>query len=198
MLVQRLSIDPGLGMSEPPYWPTGLAALALAGAALLALQQARARPLLAFGLLWFLLHAFVPYVLIPRTDVINERHMYLAGVGLFLAAGALWAEHAVPARFAAGRARVLAMAAAVVVVALLAGFTVRRNLEYRSAIALWESTARVSPANPRAHHNLAISYEAAGRLHDAHREYARAVELFPGYTAARQGLARVERRLRPR
>src|SRR5690606_17316702 len=82
--VERPCIDPGLwlGPSRVAALAGGGVVLALAG---LALWQRRERPLVSFGAAWFLLYAFVPYVLLPRVDVINERHAYLANAGLFLA-----------------------------------------------------------------------------------------------------------------
>ena len=92
MLLQRLSIDPASGLHPPALVPTAMTAAGLIGAAWIAIAQRRTRPVVAFGLGWFLLDAFFPYVLLPRPEVLNERHMYLAGAGIFLALAALWAE----------------------------------------------------------------------------------------------------------
>jgi len=166
-----------------------LGAVLAGGLLALALAVRRSRPLVAFGALWFLLHALFPYLLAPRADVLNERHHYLAGVGLFLAAGALWTE--VRQRPALGRWGAVSTVA--VALALVLG-TVARNRDYRSPIALWESTVRVAPANPRAHLNLGIVYEAAGRKAEARQQYARALVLEPRYRDAAEHLARSQRR----
>ena len=72
--------------------------------------------------------------------------------------------------------------------------TVARNRDYRSPIALWESTVRVAPGNPRAHFNLGIVYEAAGRKPEARLQYARALVIEPRYRDAAEQLARSLRR----
>jgi protein O-mannosyl-transferase len=189
-LLRPLSIDPGLGLAPPA--PGLLAAeaavvLALAGAGL-ALR--RRSPAAAFGLAWLVLHLLLPYALVSRTDVVNERHAYLASVGLAVAAGALLARLAVVTT----RPVLLHAGAALLSAGLLAATAVR-NRDYASETALWERTALVSPANPRAHANLANAYERAGFLHRAREEYRRALELEPRYASARRKLGRVEEAL---
>jgi hypothetical protein len=189
VLVHRLSIDPGLGLRPPTGAELSIAVVLLAALVVFATTQFRKRPLAAFGVLWFLLHALFPYVLLPRVDVVNERHMYLANVGLFVAVGALWAEFAERPGVLPGARRF-----AIVVTGLLVIGTALRNFDYRSETALWESTVRVSPSNPRAHNNLGVAYEAIGRTADARASYARAVALEPRFLTARRNLERVESR----
>ena len=189
--LHRLSIDPGLGLYPPAVVPAVLAALACAALVLAAVLARGTRPLVSFGLWWFLLHMFLPYVFLPRPDVVNERHMYLAGIGLWLAAGSLLGELQ-----RAGRLRARAWAFGAVLVALMIAMTARRNLDYASPIALWERTVEVSPESPRAHYNLGVSYETEGKLGAAAKQYTRALVLYPPYTAARRALTRIERRAR--
>lgn len=188
VLVHRLSIDPGLGLHPPSPATIFIGTGVLSMIFVLALTQIRTRPLVTFGALWFLLHVFMPYVVTPRMDVLNERHMYLANAGLFTALGALWGELVHVARVLPVARRI-----GVAVAVLLVIGTAWRNLDYRNAIALWESTVRVSPSNPRAHNNLGIAYESSGRLVDARVEYAAALVLEPRYEDARQNLQRVTR-----
>jgi hypothetical protein len=187
LLVHRLSIDPGLGLRPPTIAELAVAIVLVSGLAVFASTQFRSRPLVAFGLAWFLLHVLFPYVLFPRTDVVNERHMYLANVGIFMAAGALWADFAARPGVLPGGRRF-----ATVVAGLLVIGTALRNFDYRSETALWESTVRVSASNPRAFNNLGVAYESSGRTGEARTAYARAVALEPRYAMARKNLERVE------
>jgi len=182
--VERPCIDPGLwlGPSRVAALAGGGVVLALAG---LALWQRRERPLVSFGAAWFLLYAFVPYVLLPRVDVINERHAYLANAGLFLALGTVWQE------WFATRRQKFSRAAAALASAGLFVLTVRRNVEYQSEVSLWESTVSAAPKNPRAFNNLGVAYEKAGRIGDARSAYRHALVLEPRYSAARKNLNRV-------
>lgn len=184
LLVERPCIDPGLWLE-----PTRFAVVAGGGLVLallaLAVRQRRTHPAVSFGAAWFLLHAFLPYVLLPRVDVINERHAYLPNAGLVLAAGVAWTEWLAP------RMRTYQRAAAALALAGLAVLTARRNTEYASELSLWESTTAAAPHNPRAFNNLGVAYEKAGRLGDARAAYRRALTLAPRYAAAKKNLRRV-------
>ena len=74
--------------------------------------------------------------------------------------------------------------------------SVRRNLEYQTEIALWQSTVRSAPSNPRAHNILGVAYELEGQLIRARVEYAEALTLVPRYVAARENLTRAVERKR--
>jgi protein O-mannosyl-transferase len=187
-LVSPPCIDPGLFLAAPSWGE--VSASAVATLTLLAFAAWRARrgsALELFGIGWLLLEVFVPFVLLPRVDVINERHAYAGNAGLFLALGAL-ASGAL-----AERGRGLRVALGVVLALLLAALTWRRNLDYRSELALWQDTVRAAPKNPRAHNNLGVAYELSGRLPEARIAYARALKLEPRYGAARDNLMRSSR-----
>jgi tetratricopeptide (TPR) repeat protein len=135
-----------------------------------------------FGILWFFLHLVPTNSFIPRLDVANDRQLYLASWGLFLAVATgmdLLRE--------VGGGRWVAAGAAVLAVTL-GGFTISRNEVYRSEIALWEDTARKSPGKARVQNNLGYSYERAGRLAEARDAYLRALAIDPGHARARGNL----------
>ncbi len=188
-LIARPCIDPALwALTSTPAVASGAVILAVMFAIVVWWRQSR--PLVAFGLTWFLLHAFVPYVLMSRVDVINERHAYVADVGLFMALGVVWAELRLP--------RVARLAMSSIAVTALCILTAVRNREYRSEVALWQSTVREAPKNPRALNNLGVAYEHANAPDDAHSAYLHAVLIEPRYTPARQNLERLSAQMRPR
>jgi hypothetical protein len=193
VLIFRLCIDPGLGQRAPAGFFVACAGGAILGCLLLMLSQVRARPLVAFGAAWFGIELVLPNLCLPRTDVMNERHLYLANVGVFLAGGALWAElgSKLP-----GRIQKLGVATVTLTLTVLGIATFLRNLDYESEVRLWESTTLRAPRNPRAQNNLGVAYEKAGRPRDALTAYAHALELEPRYLQARQNLLRAERKLR--
>lgn len=138
-----------------------------------------------FGVLWFLLHLVPTNSFIPRLDVANDRQLYLASWGLFLALsrgatalGRWWGERRV-------------LAAVAILSVLLGALTVLRNVSYQSEIALWEDTAQRSPRKARVRNNLGYAYEQAGRLAEAESEYRRALSIDPGHSRARANLQRL-------
>lgn len=183
LLVERPCIDPGLWLGPVAFEAAAGGGVVL-GLLALAVWQRHVRPVVSFGAAWFLLHAFVPYVLLPRVDVINERHAYLANAGLMLAAGVAWQDWLAP------RTQSLRRTAAALVTGALVMLTVRRNNEYKSEISLWESTVGVAPENPRAFNNLGVAYEKADRPSAARDAYRRALSLEPNYAAAQKNLRR--------
>ena len=178
--LQGYNIDPAL--TPLAEWNAVLLAQAVLLAALLAfgIASVRSRPWIGFGVLWFFLQLAPTNSIVPRLDVVNDRQLYLAGWGLFLGLAAQISRlrpPPVPARAALGT-----------LLGLCALSSVARQLDYVSEIALWESSVREAPWNPRAHNNLGYAYHLAGRIDDADREYRSALILRPGYGKARLNL----------
>jgi hypothetical protein len=184
LALRGYNIDPAL--TPLVEWNAVLVGQAVLLAALLALGVAsvRSRPWIGFGVLWFFLQLAPTNSIVPRLDVVNDRQLYLAGWGLFLA---------LVAQVSCLRpAPVPARAGLAIVFGLCALSCVARQLDYVSEIALWESSVREAPWNPRAHNNLGYAYYLAGRIDDAEREYRSALSLRPGYGKARFNLEAVE------
>lgn len=133
-----------------------------------ALWQSKRRPWLALGVFWVLVVLFPSNSIIPRSDIVNERHLYLANLGIFLMLVVtvlnLGTKYLGPVLLG-------------FVVCLLAGFTVQRNSDYRSEIALWEQTASLSPRKSRVLNNLGCAYEVAGMHEKAAAAFATAIHL---------------------
>jgi len=166
----RLNIDPDLRVPDAlAVRHVALVTLALALAAL-GWRQRKARPWLAFGLGWYVLQLAPSNSLMPRFDLGNDRHLYLALVGpamvLVLALVPL-----------PRRAFVLAMTS---LLAVLAGATLLRNHDYRSERALWETTVRQSPAKARPWLNLGYARQLAGDDEGALAAYRCALAREPG------------------
>jgi hypothetical protein len=142
----------------------------------LGIAQLRRRPWIGFGVLWFFLQLAPTNSLIPRLDVANDRQLYLAGWGLFLALAVQL-----------GTLPRIRLAFAALAVACL-GASVARQLDYSSEIALWESDLRRAPWNARAHNNLGYAYQQAGRTDDARRAYRAALLFDPRHVRAQANL----------
>jgi Flp pilus assembly protein TadD len=68
-----------------------------------------------------------------------------------------------------------------------------RNHDYRSEIALWESTVRDSPTKARVWNNLGYAYRLAGDRDAARRAYVKALELDPNHRKAHYNLQSLDR-----
>lgn len=164
-----LIFDYGRGVISPPM-PFALAIplfVALVGATL---AVARRRPVLAFAGFWWLLLLAPSSSVVPiATQTIAEHRAYLA----LLAPATIGAVLLV--RFAGQRA----LPVAIGVAAVLAGLTHHRNTTYADATTLWSDTVAHRPANPRAHHNLALAHFNSGDLTTALAHYRVALNLAP-------------------
>lgn len=188
VLLDGLNIDPDLRTVAAPSQATILLAALLLAPLIAAFFAARKNPLFGFGVFWFYLQMLPANSFIPRSDITNERHLYLPLFGLCIAAGALAMQY----RGQWGQNRRAALAGFALVLCLLAAFTVMRNAAYASEIALWEDTVKKSPLKARPHSNLGYAYYLAGRREDAGREYRAALQCDPNFFKARRNLWRLE------
>ncbi len=200
LLIAPPNIDPDLPVMT--HW-TGRSMVEAGGWALLVavgVRSVRRRPWLTFGILWFFLHLLPTNSIFPRLDVANDRHLYLAGWGLFLigavaaSKGATsWKSRRLPeelGRESGHGLRVTGLTAATLVLSLALGWlTVVRNADYRTEIALWERTTLLSPSKARVWNNLGYAYFLAGRYDDARVAYGTALRLDPQFVLARNNLA---------
>ena len=178
----ELNFDPDLPVFSgwaPVLLPEALLLASLLAAGFFGLKK---RSPAGFGILWFFLHLVPTNSFIPRLDVANERQLYLASWGLFMAvaAGADLVREKRGARWPTAVAAVLVIALGVL--------TVSRNTVYRSEVALWEDTVRKSPGKARPWNNLGYAYDQTGRFQDAEAAYLRALRIDPGYGLARGNL----------
>jgi len=141
---------------------------------IIGIANLRRHPWIAFGVLWFFLQLAPTNSIVPRLDVANDRQLYLASWGLFLAL--CMQLRNLPNLVFGG------------LVILFAATSIARQLDYRSEIVLWESSVALAPWNARGHNNLGYAYQLAGRGQDARREYQAALLFDPRHAKARLNL----------
>ena len=171
----------------PPLWQTALAALGLLAVTGFALAEARGRPWLTAGWLWYVL-ALVPVSGIVRIGnfASADRFTYVPLLGIFVVAA--WAANELatpPARrwvavgFAGGVLTVCATVA-------------RSQLAYwHDGITLFERTIAVTGANPIAQYMLGLALADRGRTDEAMTRYAESLRLRPDYAHAHTSLGRL-------
>jgi Tfp pilus assembly protein PilF len=163
-----------VGFSLGTGAPYALVLVALLAATAVLLVR---RPRSGFALVWlFVILAPTSSVVPIITEVGAERRMYLALAGpLALITVAVWLTLR---RRNAGRFAVVLLA---LVAALLAGGTLLRNRDYRSATSIWQTAVSARPENHRAHGNLGKALQQQGRPNEALTHYRRALALKPDY-----------------
>ena len=159
----------------------------------------RRLPLASYGLLW------VPVSLLPVSGIVAlfnlqaERYLYVPSAGFCLAAGAFLAagwrlrparRPAAPKAWLRLRACVPGIAASAFALLVVAGAwrTARRNRDYRSELAFFESNRDADDRVPRNRLALGLLYDDQGRSRRAEEEYRAALRLWPGYLKARLAL----------
>lgn len=137
--------------------------------------QLRRRPGVGFIGAWFFLILAPTSSFIPvATQTLAEHRLYLPLAAL-TTAGILLVYRLGP--------RIAPLLFAFLLIASGAA-TIRRNHDYRTALALWEDTLSKAPDNVRAMNNLALCYQDAGRLGDAVEKLTHAIELAPEFADA--------------
>jgi len=184
LLPGRLNFDPDLPTLTRWSWGLALEAAILGSALAAGLWNLKRRPLVSFAILWVFLHSMAVYAAVPRTDILNERHLYLGGLGLFLLAGLgfSWLADTWP------KLHLPVAAAACALLIVLGLFTAERNAVYRSEIRLWEDTAAKSPGKARVFNNLGYAYFLAGRNDEARKAWLETLRIDPAHELARNNL----------
>lgn len=161
-----------------PRWPLPVVlacAALLASVTLLACRLARRRPSLPVGWFWFL-GVLVPVIGLvqPGKIPLTDRYTYLPHIGL-----AILVAWIVPEAVLAGRARLVSLAAGVVLAAC-AALSIAQVRYWKDPVTLFEHAVRTTPGNLVAHYNLANALAAEGRTAEALAHYERAEGVRPG------------------
>lgn len=181
-----LLLPRGQSLVHDVAWPSatsllGLGALfLLAGCVAAAAAIRRSYPLVAFGVLWFVL-ALAPTSLIPVRDGMTEKRVYVAAAGLLLAGGSALAQPLATKRSARA-------VATVAVVALLA-VTYKRNAHWADPMALWVEAVERAPSAWQAHLGYGDFLREIQQCDRAAVEYEHVLRLYPDQPAATAGLA---------
>ena len=173
-------------------WPLPLDLLLLGGLAVAALVSIRHLPLLTFGIGWFFVQ-LLPTTIVPRNDLLSERNLYLASMGLLLVVALLGSQltRRLATIFRHWQPRLVPAGAGVIALALvffLCVVTYQRNELYRDPVLLWSDTVGKSPQKARPHNNLGHAYAMQDNWDRAIEEFRTAAQLDPNYTLAQQNL----------
>jgi hypothetical protein len=160
-----------------------LAGLVIVGIA--AILMRRGRPLVSFGLLWFLAVIAPSSSVIALREGMAEHRVYLASVGLFVAVTAIAA-----AAFARARPvpRAGLAAGLAVLLAVLGALTMMRNEVWGDPARLWSDATVHAAGMWEPHYALADVLRESGDCDAAIREYQTVVKMRPQHRDAHTNL----------
>jgi protein O-mannosyl-transferase len=144
-----------------------------------------------FGSLWFFIALSPTSSFLPISDAMAERRLYVPGFGFCLLLAYFFFELSRRKVFSGPAGRRVMLGLIGIYLIFLGAATVRRNSLYLRPFSMWQDAISKYPANPRAHHSLALLYFEQKEYGKAVREFEKALELQPGAadTHADLGLA---------
>ncbi len=162
-----------------PAWQVAGAVVVLAAITLLVLREARRRPYLLVGWLWYL-GTLVPVIELVQAGSFShaDRYTYIPLIGIFIMAA--WGLDDLRKSF---RIPVPAVAAtATLLVAAYTAAAAHQTAYWKNSETLFRRALDVTADNPLARNNLGAALTDQGRRDEAREEFNRALELDPRYT----------------
>jgi Tfp pilus assembly protein PilF len=164
------------------------AAAAIVVACAAAWHLRRSQPVVAFGILWFLIVLAPSSSIIPLREGMAEHRVYLASAGIFMAITGL-AGRWVDSLAARGQSVAVSYRVALsAVLAVLFTLTVMRNQVWASPVSLWTEATIRAHGMWEPHYALADSLRESGDCARAVPEYTKVVELVPSSRDAHTNL----------
>ncbi len=173
--------------------PFAIPILALAAGTIWAIINRRA---IGFLGAWFFIILSMTSSIMPFSDLAFEHRMYLplaAPVALFVIGGyalgpRLFKRMSLAAAQQEQLAKSVGAALLVIVVALLATQTIRRNMQYQSDLVMWVDVVKKRPENSRGHNTLGEILALRGLIGEAAEEFRLACKYNPDYVEAHANL----------
>lgn len=169
------NIDPPLHLQNTSMTALTITATLIAAALIIVWHCRRRWPWLAFGVCWYFLQLAPGNSLMPRLDLANDRHLYLATAGPALIVAMALTKM---------RSRWPAFITASLLATVLANATLRRNEDYRDELSLWRSSLERAPLNARGWTNYGYAAKLAGAHAVARIAYRCALAIDPTYEQA--------------
>ncbi len=170
-----------------PLWQAGGAALTLAAISLLCLSQARRRPYLIVGWLWYL-GTLAPVIGLVRIGDFShaDRYTYLPSLGLYFMA--VWGIADLVAAWKPPKRAVAAAAgAALAALALCSGI---QTGHWHDSKALFSHAVNVGQESYLAHNNLGVFAIGEEHYDEARASLVKALDLNPTYVPALGNLSK--------
>ncbi len=187
----------GLAVNYPlspvgvPAWQLAVAVVLLLAITAIAIREARKRPYLITGWLWFLgtLVPVIGLVQVGGGRAMADRYYYSPSIGLFMAIIFGLADLAAAWRIG----RVTVGAASAIVLLILGSLTVLQVSRWRDSVTLFEWTLSVTADNALIHNQLGVILNRQGKHDEAIAHFTEALRIKPDYFHALANMGRALR-----
>lgn len=145
-------------------------------------------PIITFsGLLFFI--TLLPVMnIIPTSNLMAERFLYLPSIGfcllisyIIICRGRIYASPTLPQSSREFRLRNIKLIFLIAIILVCSFLTIKRNSVWKDDFALWNDTVQKATHSPRAHFGLGRALEERSEVDKAIGEYKKAIELYPLY-----------------
>ncbi len=158
-------------------WDILLALGVLIGIIVVAYFLRKKHPAITFGIGWHFIALLPVMQFIPQGAVLNERSLYLPSFGFILIVGyLLWHVYR--------RARVVAVAALVLVIGLYVIRTVYRNADWKNDIVFWSKEVAVYPNSAYGYYSLGNALRVEQKPQEALAALIKASQINPRFAVA--------------
>jgi len=130
---------------------------------------------ISFGILWFFITLLPVSNILPITNYIASRYLYIPVVGFCLLVPTIL--------FRSDRLRHARRIIIVTLLVFFSMFTMIRNIAWKNDTVLWLEMVENYPQNALAHSNLGLCYRRTGFVDKAIYEYRLALNLDPYFTS---------------
>ena len=191
--IRRMFWPSGLAIFYPypkaiAFWQAGGAALLLAVVSWVVIKQAKRRPWLIVGWLWYL-GTLVPVLGLIQVGMQSsaDRYTYVPLIGLFVML--VWGGADLAARWPRSRGGFVRIA--LIVLAGCAGLSWLQTQFWRDSRSLFEQALKVTDRNFIAHQNLGAALMEEGQLDRAEMQFKEALRIEPDFAEAENNLGTV-------
>ena len=130
--------------------------------------------LLKCAFIWALITILPTSSIIPLKQIATEHRTYLPGLGINMGLGILFLRGV--------SHRKLIPPTLFIFLVIYGLLTIKRSLDYRSEINLWQDTVRKSPYKSMVHNNMGTAYLSKERLKEARKSFEVSSALSPSST----------------
>ena len=150
------------------------------------LRIGKGNKLFCFFAVWFLVTLSLVSNIIPLSNIMAERYLYIPVMGFSGAAGVLFRKGV--------SGNIFAKICLGVVLTVFAFVSISRNVVWHDEFSLWHDTLAREPDSARAHHNLGVVYNSKGMYEKAEYEYKKTLEIKPNDAGAYYNLGNLYER----